>query len=87
MDNESLELGLALFLDSDISDDSDPNPNPMMMRNKRTNAAWLPITVLLCYFFGSFTGANPVIDSKKQCHITHYATTANTVALAHPYLQ
>jgi hypothetical protein len=49
--------------------------------------AWLPITVLLCYFFGSFTGANPVIDSKKQRHITHYSTTAITVALAHPYLQ
>jgi hypothetical protein len=50
-------------------------------------AAWLPITVLLCYFFGSFTGANPVIDSKKQCHISHYSSTAITVALAHPYLQ
>jgi hypothetical protein len=49
--------------------------------------SWLPITDLLCYFFGSFTGANPVIDSKKQRHITHYSTTAITVASAHPYLQ
>jgi hypothetical protein len=48
---------------------------------------WLPITVLLCYFSCSFTGANPVIDSKTQCHITHYSTTAINVASAHPYLQ
>lgn len=58
-----------------------------MLPGTLTNGAWLPITVLLCYFFGSFTVANPVIDSKKQCHITHYSTTAITVASAHPYLQ